>query len=655
VRFARDFHTDSLDIVCYGVKDAAREEQEGDRRRAAPSGRNLPARRVPGLVEESRVTKTAAVEALLSPEQASLLEQLAAGLSADQLVWASGYLAGRRGALAATLSDPRHGVTTDARPEAPALTVLFGSETGHSARIAAAVKARAEQRGFSTRVRDMATYRVGELAAEKVALLVTSTHGEGEPPGPAAELFEHLLGRRAPRLPGVRFAVLGLGDSTYTHFCKAARDLDARLEALGAERLYPRVDCDVDYEAAATRWADGALDAGAPHLRPQASRVIALHRPAQATPRVVTHDRGHPFSAPLLESLCLNGRGSDDHTLHLELSLADSGLSYEPGDAVGIAARNDPALVDELLATLHLDGSRPAGTSTLAETLATDWELTVLSPRFVEHWAELSGSSALRGLLAPERRNELLTYLHGRDVVDVVREAPVTAIAPDDLLGGLRRLQPRLYSIASSLAAHPDEAHLTVAVVSWQAHGRPHQGVTTGQLARAAVDDRVPLFIERNERFRLPADDAADIVMIGAGTGVAPFRAFIEERAVRGARGRSWLFFGARRLRTDFLYQLEWQRHLAEGTLGRMDVAFSRDQAEKLYVQHRIREQGRELYAWVEGGAHLYVCGDAKGMAPDVDRALTDVFVREGGLSPEAAAARLRALQRDGRYQRDVY
>lgn len=603
------------------------------------------------------MVKAAVAPWLLSPDQAGLLEQLASTLSPEQLAWASGYLVGRRAAASlngvASATDARP--LCDSRAERPALTVLFASETGHSARVAAQVKARAEARGLAVRVRDMATYRVGELPAEKVALVVTSTHGEGEPPGPAAELFEHLLGRRAPRLPGVRFAVLGLGDSTYSHFCKAARDLDARLEVLGGERLCPRGECDVDFEETAARWSDAALDACAPHLDSEGHRVIPLHRTAPATTAAPAHDRERPFAAPLLESIRLDGRGSSNHTLHLELSLAGSGLRCEPGDAVGIVARNDPALVGELLTALHLDGAEPVGATTLADTLAAERELTVLTPRFVERWAELSESSALRRLLAPEHHDELVAYLRGRDVVDVVREAPVTSLTPDELLSGLRRLQPRLYSVASSLTAHPDEVHLTVGVVRWEAHGRVHQGVATRQLAGTGVGETVPLFIERNEHFRLPADPSTDVIMIGAGTGVAPFRAFVEERAATGGAGRTWLLFGARHLRTDFLYQLEWQRHLAEGALTRMDVAFSRDQVHKVYVQHRVREHGRELYAWLESGAHLYLCGDAKGMAPEVDRALLDVLGREGSLSPGEAAARLRALQRDGRYQRDVY
>jgi len=587
----------------------------------------------------------------LSPEQADLLERLAPTLSGEQARWVSGYLAGLHRARQA-----------QPQPAAAAarLTILYGSETGNAQRVAEAAGERAEARGLPARVLDIADYNVRELKSERLLLIVTATHGDGDPPDPAAGFHELVQGRKAPKLPGTRFAVLGLGDSSYRHFCQTAKDFDARLEALGAERLCERLDCDVDYDEAAAAWVDRALAAFAEHAEPAAPcKVVALNAPAaRQAPR---HDQRHPFYAEVLENLNLNGRGSDKETRHLEFSLEDSGIIYAPGDALCVIAENDPRTVAGILEALALDPHAPVPAggeeAALEEALRRHLEITVLAPPVVRDYAELAGSAALAELVQEHNRERLAEYLHGRQLADLVREHPPAApLAPQAFAGILRRLRAREYSIASSQHACPDEVHLTVAVVRYDNGNGRRGGVASTYLAeRVAPGERVPVYVQHNKNFKLPADPSAPIVMVGSGTGVAPFRAFMQEREELGAAARSWLFFGDRRFRTDFLYQTERQHWLNKGVLERLDVAFSRDSSEKVYVQDRMRERGRELYAWLEEGAYFYVCGDAERMAPDVHRALVEIVQVHGGRSPEQAEDYVKELQRRRRYLRDVY
>jgi sulfite reductase (NADPH) flavoprotein alpha-component len=361
----------------------------------------------------------------------------------------------------------------------------------------------------------------------------------------------------------------------------------------------------------------------------------------------------------VLETIAIVGRGSSKETRHLELDIAGSGLSYEPGDALGIAAANEPAVVTELLDALALSADTAVAVkgqpTSLAQALERSFEITLATPRFLDQWAKLSGAGELAELRGDERSAERLAFLHNHHVIDIVRRFPVTGLAAEDLLAGLRPLQPRLYSIASSLAAVPDEVHLTLSPVRYELHGTRRNGVASAHLAdRVGQGGILPVHVQSNPHFRLPADDVP-IIMIGAGTGVAPYRGFMQEREVRGASGRSWLFFGERNFRSDFLYQAEWQEHLKSGLLTRMDVAFSRDSAAKAYVQHRMLERAAHLYAWLEEGAHVYVCGDAANMAPDVHAALVSVVEGQGRISREAAEDYVRSLAADHRYQRDVY
>jgi sulfite reductase (NADPH) flavoprotein alpha-component len=588
-------------------------------------------------------------EGALSLEQWQRLEDLAKTLTPEQARWISGYFAGLdAGLLRAGGSD----FAAVQAPQGRTLTILYGTETGNCRDLAKTLAASAADRGMAAKVSDLSHYKVRQLEEQDI-LFVVSTYGEGDPPQPSVGFFEFLEGPRAPKLDGVRFSVLALGDSTYEKYCEAGKRIDRRLEELGASRLSPRVDCDIDYEEPAAAWSTALLDLLA---------TPALAKPASARAAVATtsvHDKRNPFPATVLENIRIVGRRSTKETRHVELDMTGSGLSYQPGDSLGIMAKNDVRWVEELLAATGVSGDsevKVKGSSlTLAQALATRFEITTASPRFIEQWAKLSGASQLQQLLGPDSARERTEFLDNHHVVDIVRRFPVTGVDPSILLAGLRPLQPRLYSLASSQAAVGDEAHLTVAPVRYDLHGTPRGGVATTHIAdRLEMGDTLPVYVQENPHFRLPDDDVP-IIVIGPGTGVAPFRAFLQEREVRAAAGRSWLFFGERNLRTDFLYQLEWQQWLKDGVLTRLDVAFSRDTAEKVYVQQRMFEQSRDVYAWLEDGAHFYVCGDEKAMARDVHRTLIEIVEREGGHSREAAEDYVARLAAEHRYQRDVY
>lgn len=596
--------------------------------------------------------------AKLTPSQVAQLEALAKTLSREQALWASGYLAalgGLEGSVQTNAFEP----VNQSHSSITAVTILYGSETGNSAALANDFSARLRSGGVTVRVSDMNDYKVRELKEERVLLIVTSTHGEGDPPQSALNFFEFIEGRKAPKLLGLKFSVLALGDSTYEKYCEAGKRLDRRFEELGATRLGPRIDCDVDYENAAEQWIK-TIEPGLPRNgsvpSPGATLSVVSSAPAVMAPRF---DKRNPFDAPIIENLVLTGRGSSKETRHIEFSLAGSGLAYKPGDALGLLPINDISMVDEILTCAKLDGeaniARAGEEKALSHVLASDFEVVTATPRFLENWARLSEATALLQLIDPRNAAERNAFLHSHHVIDIMRAFPVTGVDPMDFVAGLRPLQPRLYSIASSLSAAPDEVHLTISTVRYELHGEQRAGVASGYIAeRAEPDTTLPVYVQANPHFRLPADDVP-IIMIGAGTGVAPYRAFLQEREARGATGKSWLFFGERNFRSDFLYQVEWQSYLKSGLLSRMDVAFSRDQATKIYVQHKLEENAVDLYAWLEEGAHLYVCGDAAQMAPDVHAALMNVLQDRGRIGSDAAEDYLRTLQRDHRYQRDVY
>ena len=590
-------------------------------------------------------------------EQTNSLQTAVSGMSAQQLQWVSGYVAG----LAAA-----GGQQTLAAQTAPAslasnaasehtLSVLYGSQTGNGEEIALALVDRARTQGFSAEALSLADYKPANLKRETLVTFIISTHGEGDPPDDAEIFHEFLLSAKAPKLVGLKYSVLALGDSSYVNFCQTGREFDTRLAELGAERFAAVVECDLDYDDAASDWSEAVLTE-LPGLSDVAKAVVSpLLRAVEVTS---AYDKSNPFPAEVLVNQKITSGSSSKDVRHIELSLEGSGLSYEPGDSLAVLVDNPPQLVTELLNELNLDGDaqvvvkdQPAK---LADALTSELEITAVNLKFLRDWAALSEDAELASMLAADEQQGLTDLIDKFQIIDVVRQYPA-AVDASRFVAMLRRLSPRSYSISSSLAANPDEVHITVAAVRYKAFGTQHWGAASTYLAdRLEVGEKVCVFIERNSRFRLP-DSNVPVVMIGPGTGVAPFRAFVEERAQQAASGANWLFFGDRNQDSDFLYQLEWQRHLKQGNLQRLEVAFSRDQRQKKYVQDRIRENGAELYGWIEKGAAIYVCGDARHMADDVNDALLGVLADHGGFDAETATQELKELRASGRYQRDVY
>ncbi|RAK64140.1 assimilatory sulfite reductase (NADPH) flavoprotein subunit [Hymenobacter edaphi] len=578
------------------------------------------------------------------------LRQLVGDFSEQQLLWLSGYFYGRYAAGPGPAAAPEPAAPPVATAARPRITVLYGSQTGNSKKVALQAVEAARQRGLDATARDMNDYQGRELGKEQVLLLVVSTQGEGEPPVAAEELHRFLGSARAPQLPALRYSVLALGDRSYLHFCQTGRDFDERLSKLGATALAPRVDCDLDFQADAQQWMAAALDA------------LGQATPAAASVKsppveVKEYARHHPLTVEVLEKIQLNGRGSTKETYHLELSLAGAGLQYEPGDALAVVPTNSAALVEEVLRATQLGADAPVQlqgeTLPLATVLAERLELSTLSRDVLERYARHHPAPRLRELAGATE--QLQRYLYGRDAADLLVDYPAE-LSAQQLVDTLRPLPARAYSLASSLLAHPDEAHLTVGAVRYDAHGRRKQGACSCYLAdRVQVGDQLRVFVERNEYFKLPQNPDANIIMVGAGTGVAPFRGFVEERAERGAGGLNWLLFGNPHFTTDFLYQAEWQQHFKRGTLAKLHVAFSRDQAAKIYVHNRLLEHAREVYDWLENGAYFYVCGDRQRLAATVHRALVSVVQQAQGVSPEAAEAYVRGLKKQRRYLEDVY
>lgn len=598
----------------------------------------------------------------LSEAQLAAVDRIADELDAAGLAWLSGYAAGLARGRAGTNGVPAAAVPAAA--PAPPLTIVYGSQTGNARRVAERLGAEAEAAGLPVRVLRADAYALRELKSERHLYLVISTQGDGDPPDDARELHAHLTGKRAPRLEHLQYAVLGLGDSSYPKFCAVGEALDARLAELGATRLLPRADADLDIDAVADPWRAGALAKAREVVKPSAT--ITQLRPA-APPATPAHDRDRPFPAPLLANqritLADARRAGGKDVRHVELSLEGSGLAYEPGDALGVWPRNPEPLVEAVLRATGLAGDTPVARDGQALPLR-DWlrdkrELTRLARPLLAAQAERGGDAALARLLQPGAAAELQALLARDQVIDLLERHRADWSA-DALVAALRPLSPRLYSIASSRKAVGDEVHLTVAHVEYEAAGATRWGAASHHLASLGDDDRARVYIEPNARFRLPPDASRDVIMIGPGTGVAPFRAFVQERASTrparaGSAGRNWLFFGNPHFRSDFLYQLEWQRALKDGTLDRIDLAFSRDGAAKTYVQHRIAERAADLVDWLAAGAHLYVCG-AIAMGKDVHAALLDALAahRHGG-DRDAASEHLDGLAREGRYARDVY
>ena len=596
--------------------------------------------------------------------QAAALSQVLAQLTPAQGTWLSGYLAGL--AMAGTPAAAPAGAGSVALPappaDAPRVAIIYATETGNSRRLAGQLAAQVQARGWQAAVLAAAGYPPRRLEQETFALFLVSTHGEGDPPEPSKPFFRALTGRRPLQLNRLRYAVLGLGDASYRRFCQAARDLDERLAALGAQRLQPRQDCDVDYAAPAAAWIASVVEALGPQgPAPAASPSAPLPAVAASVTSAAGYDRERPFAAEVLETTLLTDVGSTKVTHHLELSLADSGLQYEPGDALGIFPTNAADDVAAVLALLSLDphhavAVRPGEEHSLAEALTRHCEINRLTPPLLAQYAPFAGE-ALAALRAPEQEAQLWAYLEGRCLRDLLVDfAPIRPLSAQDLVSLLRRLPPRLYSVASSPRACPDEVHLTITQAWVQTIAGPRLGAFSRQCAEGLEPgSRLPVFVQANPDFHLPADPSVPLVMIGAGSGVAPYRGFLQDRAETGAAGRTWLFFGERHSRTDFLYQAEWQAHLRQGTLSRMDVAFSRDTDRKVYVQDCLQARAADLFAWLEEGAWVYVCGDQRRLAPAVHAALSTVVQTQGHRTEEQALAYLDELSSAGRYRRDVY
>lgn len=587
----------------------------------------------------------------LASEQAASLNGLLKGLQTDQLLWMEGFISGLR----AGSGTPSSAAT--APVAAPELTVLYGTESGNSEALADQTAKAAKAKGFKARAVNMADTKVAKLKEIENLLVIVSTWGEGDPPETAVDFYEAFMSDKAPKLENTRFSVLGLGDTSYEKFCKMGKDFDARLETLGAKRISDRVDCDVDYDDDFEAWKNKVLAVLEAEAKPAAATSTAAPAVAAAP---VKYSRKNPFPAELTERVILNGEGSAKETIHLEFNLEGSGLTYETGDALAVVPHNAEDVVEDIIQSTGLDAEAPVLIKdqeySLKDALTSQLDVTAISLPVLKRYNEIAKDAKLEKLLNPDNKADLQDYLYGREIIDVLHDFPTKEISADALVGIMRKLPPRLYSIASSPKAHPGEVHLTVGVVRYDAHGRNRKGVCSTYLAdRIEEGGKADVFVTPNKHFRIPGDPDASMIMVGPGTGIAPFRAFIEERKELGAKGKNWLFFGDQHYLTDFLYQTEWQDYLADGILNKLDVAFSRDQANKIYVQDRMRENSAELFQWLENGASFYVCGDASRMATDVDVALHDIIEKEGGLSKDDAAAYVKKLKDEKRYLRDVY
>jgi len=591
----------------------------------------------------------------LDANQLASLQQTVAGYSSLQLAWASGYLAAKS----------EQGHNAQIAPSAPAvaaktLTILYASQTGNAKGVASKLEQSAKAAGINVVLKNIADYKAKALKNESHLLIVASTNGEGEAPDDAIEFHEYLLGKKAPKLPNLSYSVLALGDSSYEFFCQTGKDFDERLKALGAKQVTARVDCDVDYDSDCESWTASIVES----LKDELTQSTAGLAPVIDLPTAGAesqYSKQNPFEAEFSLSQKITGRDSAKDVRHIEIDLGESGLTYQVGDALGVWFENDADLVADLIATLSLTGEEKIKLKvnganqvfTLTDALTTELEITQTAPAFVEFWAKISGDKALTKIAAD--KNTAREYAGEHQIIDVVKAAK-TEIDPQFFVESLRKITPRLYSIASALAEVEEEVHLTVGLVSFDANGEPRTGGASSFLAnRLEEGQKVRVFVEHNDNFRLPQSDDTPVIMIGPGTGVAPFRAFMQEREARDASGDNWMFFGDQTFTQDFLYQVEWQNYLKSGLLTRMDVAFSRDQAEKVYVQDRLKEQASDVFAWLERGAHLYICGDANRMAKDVHQTLVEIIQEHGKLSAEQAEDYLKSLRSNKRYQKDVY
>ena len=591
----------------------------------------------------------------LDANQLASLQQVTSNYSPLQLAWASGYLAAKsESGQSVPLS------VASAAVAAKTLTILYASQTGNAKGVASKLAESAKAAGITVALKNTADYKAKSLKNETHLLIVASTNGEGEAPDDAIEFHEFLLGKKAPKLPNLSYSVLALGDSSYEFFCQTGKDFDERLKALGAKQVTPRVDCDVDYDSDSESWTLKVVET----LKEELTKTDAVLAPVVDLPTAGAasqYTKQNPYAAEFSLSQKITGRDSAKDVRHIEIDLGESGLTYQTGDALGVWFENDANLVADLIATLKLTGEENVKLKvnganqvfTLTDALTSELEITQTAPSFIEFWAKISGDKALTAIAAD--KSTARVYAGEHQIIDVIKAAP-TEIDPQFFVEALRKMTPRLYSIASAQAEVEEEVHLTVGLVSYDADGELRTGGASGFLAnRLEEGQQVRVFVEHNDNFRLPQNGDTPVIMVGPGTGVAPFRAFMQQREADESTGDNWMFFGDQTFTQDFLYQVEWQNYLKSGLLTRMDVAFSRDQAEKIYVQDRLKEQAEEVFAWLERGAHLYICGDMSRMAKDVEATLLEIISEQGKLSAEQAEQYLKDLRSTKRYQKDVY
>ncbi|MFT6270347.1 MAG: sulfite reductase (NADPH) flavoprotein alpha-component [Alphaproteobacteria bacterium] len=593
----------------------------------------------------------------LNDMQLTALSRAVTGLSEDQLIWASGYLAGLS---SSANTAPLNSASILVEAPQPVLTVLYGSQTGNTKHEAKAFSDQIASKGANTKLVSMSDYKPRKIKEETHIVVFVSTHGEGDAPDDAIELHEFLASKKAPKLPNLSYAIVGLGDTSYEFFCQTGKDFDSRLSALGAKPVIARLDCDVDYADDINSWSQTVTSLLMASLKPIEAASTISHIPVNHIVEPESknnYNKQNPFAASLLNCLKITGRDSFKDIQHVEISLENSGLQYSPGDSLGVYFTNDSAVAERIIKATSTNSDDSVTikeeTLTLKTALLEKRELTLSYPGFVKAYLAATKDAGLQAIL--DDKPLLRTFLEERQIVDIIEQFPNT-ISAQQLIDSLRPISPRLYSIASSQSEVEDEVHLTVAHIDYEAFGTRHQGGASGFLAtRLEEGAEVKVFVENNDNFRLPSNPDTPVIMVGPGTGIAPFRAFMQEREASEAEGNNWLFFGNPSFTQDFLYQVEWQSHLKSGLLSKISLAFSRDQAQKVYVQDRLLENGKEVYEWLEQGAHFYVCGDAMHMAKDVEKTLLTIIQTHGKVNEQEAKSYLMNMRKSKRYQKDVY
>lgn len=601
-------------------------------------------------IREVARLKLQVVNSPFNEEQVKLLNELLPQLTGEQRIWLNGFLS----APLATINPVVEEVTPIVKTITKTVTILYGSQTGNSQGLAEKYASALKDNDVDVTISSLATFKPNNLKKVTNLLLIVSTHGEGDPPDQAIQFYEFLHSKRAPRLEHLHYSVLALGDRSYEFFCKTGKDFDEQFAKLGASHIVPRTDCDVDYDDTAAQWFSAVQQ----ELLQQKDITVTSTSQNQTAQRDTTYSRKNPFYAEVLENINLNGRGSNKETRHIELSIEGASFHFEPGDSIGIQPENDEKLVNALITALQFDPQTEVNvfeeTLTLKDALQKKLEITVLSKPLLQKIGAYTVHQEFTKLL--EDSNSWKDYAKGRDLLDVVEDFAPFIWDAQQFVNLLRKIPARLYSIASSQKANSEEVHLTIGKVSYETNGRQRLGVCSGSVAeRVQIGETLPIYVHKNPNFRLPEHEDTPLIMIGAGTGVAPYRAFLEEREELGVEGKSWLILGDQHFVTDFLYQTDWQRWLASGTLSQMHVAFSRDTDKKIYVQHKIEENAVAFYEWLEQGAVIYVCGDKKSMAADVDATIHRVIEQQGQKTPEEAKAFVNELKQQKRYQRDVY